>query len=125
MEISPNGRLAVGLDDGSLVVWDLNGGTNRTPLALNAHEEAVSKFAFGADNRVVSGGLDAASRCSSASSRRACCLACHRFRKRDGQAVRVNTHRQPDTFVRLLSRRHHEACAALAQFFIGAIDVRH
>ncbi len=67
----------------------------------------------------------AASRCSAALSCRACCLACHRFRKRDGQAVWVDTHRQPDTFVCLLSWRHHEACSALAQRGVGAIEVRH
>ena len=64
---------------------------------------------------------------TAALSRGACCVACHRFCKRDGQAVWVDTHRRAGSFVWLLGRRHHEAYSALVQryaSFQGPSDVR-
>jgi hypothetical protein len=54
-----------------------------------------------------------------------CCLAWQRFSERDGQSVWVDAERRLNPFVDLLNRRHHEACSALQQLRIGALEVQH
>jgi WD40 repeat protein len=53
---SPDGRLALGLDDGTVMVWDLEGG--RPAQTLEGHTNSVTSVAWSPDGRLASGSWD-------------------------------------------------------------------